>query len=294
MCGTWSPRRSSARSLGVSGVVDPVERRQRLHLGADGDAEDVRVGLAVLDQGGQGLLGVGEGFGGASGEQPDVGAGGMQDADQEAVGFQRGGELQPAGQLGLRLGHAALLVVPAGDVVARERLLPAVAVEDRELERVGEALAEVGDAEVAEHRARHPPREDLQGEVVGVVGDRDGGVGLLQRLGVGAGEERQQRLQRRQLAARGRALGGVAFGLAGQRERGLEVTVVERDQALQGEGPAVELGVLVGEPLDPAGDVAGAGGVLPVPGASVVELAVRRDSDGDGHATGLSAAARET
>ena len=116
-----------------------------------------------------------------------------------------------------------------------------VAVGDRELQRVGEALAQVGDAEVAEHRARHPAREDPQGEVAGGVGDRDGGVGLLQRLGVGAGEERELRLQRRHLAARGRRSSrGVALGLGGERERAVQVAVVERDQALQRERAALE------------------------------------------------------
>ena len=99
-------------------VVETVQRGERLDLGADGHAEDVRVGLTVLDQRGQGLLGVRQGLDGAGGEQPDVGAGRVQDADQEAVAFQRGGELETAREFVLRLGHAALLVMPAGDVVA--------------------------------------------------------------------------------------------------------------------------------------------------------------------------------
>ena len=218
---------------GHAGVVEPPERRQRLDLRADGDAEDVRVRVRLRAQVGERALGVGQRVVGAAGEQPDVGAGRVQDPEREVAPLEPPRDRDAAGDLGLGVVEPALALVPAGQVVARDRLLPAVAGRDRELERVLQPLGPPGDADGAEHHAGGAPHEHAQRQVTERVGERHRGLGVAERVGVGAGEERQLRLQRGQLGARDGLLADALVGFGGERQRRSQVTAVERDRPLQ-------------------------------------------------------------
>ena len=91
--------------------------------------------------------------------------------------------------------------------------------------------------------------------------------------------------KRRQLAACGSTVCGMAFGLGGERERGGQIAVVERDHALQRECTALELAVavLARGALGAQSHLTRPGGVLPMGGACAVEV-VPRGNDGEDHA----------
>ncbi len=217
-------------------VVEPAECHPCLHVGAHRRAEHVRVGLL---RGGQQLereLGVGERLLGPSQEQPQVGAGGVDHAQREAVrGRDPVRRRKCPCELGLSLRELAVGLHVAREVVAGDRLLPGVAAPDRELEQLLDTAPQVGDADVPEHGARRPPRVDAQPEVLRRIGALDGTLGLVERLRVGAGEEAELRAQRGDLGVRGRVRRGVcvALGLHRPAQRPAQVAAVQRDHALE-------------------------------------------------------------
>jgi hypothetical protein len=216
-------------------VVEPAERRQRLDLRADGHAEDVRVRVRLGAEVGECALGVGQRGLRVAREQPDVGARRVQDAEREVAPLEAAGDGDAAGDLGLRLVQPALALVPAREVVARDRLLPAVAGRDRELERRLQPLGPAGHPDGSEDHAGRTSDVDAQRQVAELVGQRHRRLGMAERVGIGAGEERQLRLQRGELGAGDGVVAQPRLGLGGERQRGAQVAAVERDRALQRE-----------------------------------------------------------
>jgi hypothetical protein len=110
------PDQSALR--GVLRLVEPPERGQRLNLGANGDAEDVRIRRALGGQRVDRAARVGQRLLGAPGQQPDVGPRGLQDAERERVGRELLHDREAQAEMMLGRLDIALLVMPAREVVA--------------------------------------------------------------------------------------------------------------------------------------------------------------------------------
>jgi hypothetical protein len=183
-------------------------------------------------------------------------------------------------------GKVALALQQASEVVAGDRLLPAVPGRDAQREHLVEPLRPFAHADVAEHQARGPAGEHPQRHVAGAVGDVERPLGLEQRLGVGAGEEAEVRLERRDLDLRlvAAAQLGLALGLGGQRDGAAQVAAVERDRALERERAGAQIAGLerARALLAPDGRGERALGILPVDAARLVERAAHAVDVGDG------------
>jgi hypothetical protein len=225
---------------GPLGLVEAAEREQRLDLDDDAHGEQVRVRLADGSEQLDGVTGVGVAVLGAPLAQADLGSRHMEDGGGEAVaGRQRRGGRQAGGDLPLGPLEVALLHREVGEVVARHRLFPRIAGLDGQRQHLLQSLRPVVDAEVAEHHARVAASEDAQLQIAGAVGELDRLQGVLERLGVGAGEEVELRLDGRELGAYGVALGERAR-LGRQDHGAVEVAALEHDGRLENEPAAAQ------------------------------------------------------
>jgi len=165
----------------------------------------------------------------------------------EAVGaYHAAGDGERSLELARGRVQVALLLEVAGEVVARDRLLPWVSGLDREREQLLDPIAQVGDADVPEDRACRTAGVEPQLQILCGIGALDGKLGVAKRLAVGAGEEADLRLQRRDLRARAHVLARlrVALRLHREHEPAAQIATMQRDHALQSERPRAQLIVL--------------------------------------------------
>ena len=129
----------------------------------------------------------------------------------------------------------ARLMQVAREIVARDRLLPRVAGVDREPQQLLEPLIPVRDADVAEHQASGPPREDPQILVRRLICNPDRELRLAQSVRVRPGEEAHLSLQCSYLAARRRIgrLPQVALRVDREFERPLQITSMQANSTLE-------------------------------------------------------------
>jgi len=171
----------------------------------------------------------------------------VQDAEREAVGGrERRREGDPALDLDVGGREVALLHPQVREVVARHRLLPALAGLHGECERRLEPVRPVRDAEVAERDAAHPAGEDAQRRVARAVGERDRALRVAQGGGVGAREEVEVRHERGELRAGAVVAARLALRVGRERERSAQVPAMERDQPLERERAGLERPVGLG------------------------------------------------
>jgi hypothetical protein len=183
------PRERSLPRL--QSVVELSERHSRLDGRAHGGREHVRVWVGVVAEQRDRPVGIRQGVLRAAGEQPDIGARGVNHRQRESV--RRGDGLSRLDgplDLALRRIQIAHLLEITGEIVAGGRLLPSVARLDRERQQLIEPLAPVAHAQVAEHHAGGAPGEYPEVGVPSLVGSLDRGLGMRVRRPLHQGVDR--------------------------------------------------------------------------------------------------------